>query len=187
MYKAQPVTPAPIFEGTLKEMSEKIDEYKAAISKIGLDSVSKFFSEFFDQNPTIYGIWWTQYTPYFNDGDACVFGVGEFHYISDIPATGNFPWKSEFTTENYLAMHEDDINHSIWEFPTRSHWVTYTFNDAGNIDYHGPKVYNPIHNNMEELEQVLYKSSEVLLNTFGDHTMILATRGGFQIDDYDHD
>jgi len=30
-------------------------------------------TELFNENPTLMGFGWTQYTPYFNDGDVCTF------------------------------------------------------------------------------------------------------------------
>ena len=29
----------------------------------------------------VHSVRWSQYTPYFNDGDACVFGVNDFEYM----------------------------------------------------------------------------------------------------------
>lgn len=36
----------------------------------------------FAQSETIESIGWTQYTPYFSDGDECVFGVNELEYVN---------------------------------------------------------------------------------------------------------
>jgi hypothetical protein len=38
--------------------------------------------EFFEKNPGITGVVWTQYTPYFNDGDTCVFSVGDLTFTN---------------------------------------------------------------------------------------------------------
>lgn len=36
------------------------------------------FKNFFDANPDVVALRWTQYTPHFNDGDVCEFGRHEF-------------------------------------------------------------------------------------------------------------
>lgn len=35
---------------------------------------------FLEANPEIEALRWTQYTPYFNDGEPCEFGVGDLYY-----------------------------------------------------------------------------------------------------------
>ena len=37
------------------------------------------FAEIFKAYPNVEKVAWTQYTPYFNDGDPCVFGVNGLH------------------------------------------------------------------------------------------------------------
>lgn len=39
------------------------------------DQFKPLFLEFFAANPNITSVVWSQYTPYFNDGEPCVFGV----------------------------------------------------------------------------------------------------------------
>lgn len=51
-------------------------EYDEAIRKDGESAFKEFLKEWFDKNPDVYGVKWTQYTPYFNDGHPCTFGLG---------------------------------------------------------------------------------------------------------------
>lgn len=57
-----------------KEMSNKSEGLIEAVAK-----------QFLDKCPEVTGIHWTQYTPYFNDGDTCEFSVKEyfFHILDD--------------------------------------------------------------------------------------------------------
>lgn len=53
-----------------------IEAKKALDEKIkseGRKAITAFLKEFFDKRPDVYGIKWTQYTPFYCDGDACVF------------------------------------------------------------------------------------------------------------------
>lgn len=59
----------------LKELQKKIDALKAekkSESEIAFKEESKAI---FDKYPEIKSFSWTQYTPYFNDGDECTFSV----------------------------------------------------------------------------------------------------------------
>lgn len=64
------------FRAEREEFKKKTNEFLFSI-----------FKEFFERNPEVNVIYWTQYTPYFNDGDPCYFSVnfdGGFAYIKDI-------------------------------------------------------------------------------------------------------
>ncbi len=57
--------------------------------------VKPLLSEFIKSNPQVTSVKWTQYTPYFNDGESCVFRVGEPEFYFD-------------------GMDTDDEGHSSW-------------------------------------------------------------------------
>jgi hypothetical protein len=79
-----------------------IEAKKALDEKIkaeGQKAIKAFLNEFFEKRPEVYGIKWTQYTPYFNDGEPCVFRLG---------SVALYMTKQEF----------EDQEQSIWEFET---------------------------------------------------------------------
>jgi hypothetical protein len=61
-------------EAARKEMQAKSEGLIEAVAK-----------QFLDKCPEVTGIHWTQYTPYFNDGESCEFGVNDFcfHILTD--------------------------------------------------------------------------------------------------------
>ena len=59
------------FDTLLNEQRELQKKFQAQ----GQALFKETFKEFFDNNPGIKAVVWTQYTPYFNDGDECVFRV----------------------------------------------------------------------------------------------------------------
>lgn len=60
---------------TLKAIKQQYDATKKVLGKTFIQEVAApFFAEF----PEITAVIWTQYTPYFNDGDPCEF------YVNDI-------------------------------------------------------------------------------------------------------
>ena len=51
------------------------EEINAKLSGFGQDSLKPFFLQLFEAHPDAQVVRWYQYTPHFNDGDPCVFGV----------------------------------------------------------------------------------------------------------------
>ena len=66
---------------TLKDRFESLISEQAELQKKFQTEAQKLFKEttkeFFDKNPDITAFTWVQYTPYFNDGEPCEFGVGD--------------------------------------------------------------------------------------------------------------
>lgn len=54
--------------------------------------------EFLEDNPEVKGVSWTQYTPYFNDGDACIFDVNEFSFYLISDESDFFDYSKGYTT-----------------------------------------------------------------------------------------
>lgn len=72
-------------ESELAEAFAPFIEAKKALDKQiregGKKAVKKFFTKYFEAHPEIKGVTWTQYTPYFNDGEECVFGLHAVHIL----------------------------------------------------------------------------------------------------------
>jgi hypothetical protein len=59
--------------GKRKAIEEQAREQAKSILAPGLQ-------QFMTDHPEVAALRWSQYTPYFNDGDPCVFSVGELYY-----------------------------------------------------------------------------------------------------------
>src|SRR5262245_8220752 len=57
----------------LKELKTRLDNTKEEIAKLVKHLLWREFQDLFLKWPEAEAIRWTQYTPYFNDGDPCVF------------------------------------------------------------------------------------------------------------------
>lgn len=75
----------------------------------------EYFKDFFKENPNVGYITWTQYTPYFNDGDTCEFGVYDFYFF-DASVTNEIscPWN----LRNF-EYSEYDISKKYKDFESR--------------------------------------------------------------------
>jgi hypothetical protein len=101
--------------------------------------------------------------PHFNDGDECVFSIGEV-------TISNLNDKSQFDRLNWGEYAGED--ETIWTD------LTDGLADVMYVD----KMLN-------ELRHFLYSASmkEILKGLFGDHCVVYATREGFEVQEYDHE
>ncbi len=58
-----------------KELKEKITELRRQATEEGRAVFRDGFEQFFKDHPVLEQVSWTQYTPYFNDGDTCTFSA----------------------------------------------------------------------------------------------------------------
>jgi hypothetical protein len=131
--------------------------------------------------PFIVAFGWRQYTPYFNDGDPCIFGATEV-------------WARTEPTDGSAVDEDEDEDSERWdvdfEHPTLGH-LNYSWNNHERIcdGYEGPE------GGEERLRKCLALSSvvqggefdDVLLELFGDHAQVTVTRTGITVDTYEHD
>jgi len=64
---------------SLSELSVKRQEIEKAAQEQAKAILAPGLKTFMDEHPDVKAIGWTQYTPYFNDGEECVFGVNDLH------------------------------------------------------------------------------------------------------------
>lgn len=97
----------------MQELKALIDDCDAKVKAAGKEAVASDLKAIFDAHPELLGIRWTQYTPYFNDGDACVFSVREMFHRTEGMASdaGDYedgfeglPWAKEKRTPMHEAI-----------------------------------------------------------------------------------
>jgi hypothetical protein len=64
----------------LNELIEAQKTFKAKIEELGKAAIAEELQALFAKHENLEAVRWNQYTPYFNDGDACTFGVGDVTY-----------------------------------------------------------------------------------------------------------
>src|SRR5271165_5041195 len=65
----------------LTELTAQITTIKKQVEKLVSEKLHLKFLELFDKYPNLVSFSWVEYSPHFNDGDACTFSV----YADEIP------------------------------------------------------------------------------------------------------
>jgi len=146
----------------IKELTDKIVALKKEMQEEGKVVLKESFKEFFDKYPAIHCVTWTQYTPYFNDGDECTFSVGDF-WVMD---KASF---DEWQEEGGGYAEEFDVLSSYSDRPFEG------------------MTEKEIESAREELKAISSLPDDIFLDLFDNHVYITATRNGFDVEEYNHD
>lgn len=116
---------------------------------------------------------WYQYTPYFNDGDACVFGIRGVEVL--------------LTVEKADDENDDDKyrpSYSLWEYGPGETWEERRANMKPEI-----KGVNTaqVENRLSALEAEMRYHEIILSEKFGDPAEVVYDGEKFVVEHYDHD
>jgi hypothetical protein len=139
-------------------------------------------------DPGIHSFGWRQYTPYFNDGEPCVFSTGNVWFLT--PDDAEDPEDQEARVNDYYAWEEEHSycgskgfaeSFDVWTYPeTGRPWKT----EVDNPDYDRDRFER-----CETLAQALYSDrfDVALLAKFGDHAIVTVTKDKITVEFYEHD
>lgn len=121
---------------------------------------------------------WTQRTPYFNDGDACVFSAFDFWV-----RTAGGPKPEQDDADEY-----DDDDHEDLSVGYGTHPVLGGSEGWGE-DRRYVGEHEAIWRKAKALDDAIDDGhfDDVLLKLFGDHCKVKVRRDGITVDHYDHD
>jgi len=149
---------------SLDSLIQDFISYQEQFRKLATEKLKEFFVKFWEENPAIKAVTWNQYAPYFNDGDPCEFSVNDPYFtnaegkdLEDITSWGEYDGGKE------------DI------------WSEYSF--SGRYGAVAREGVDPL--STKSLSSLL--TSEVMkpiMEAFGSDITIIATREGFQVDDF---
>ena len=91
------------------EMNKKLAALKAEMQRESKELMKEAFKEFFSKyGEVVECIFWTQYTPYFNDGEACTFSVNEvFLKLKDDEEADDYEGSELFDETNLQKAKEN--------------------------------------------------------------------------------
>jgi hypothetical protein len=154
----------------LKERQSQISDIKKEVLDLSSGIFEDFYKYIFEKYPTLESFGWTQYTPYFNDGDTCIFSVNTDYISVNDEYVDESKWSSEVNVLNWgnwnreLKVYEDRVEEPNPNYdPVLTEASNEITNFLGNFD------------------------NDFYLSKFGDHAEITVTKSGVDISDYDHD
>lgn len=140
------------------ELVAMMEAAKQRVKDEGAKACSALFKTFFSKNPEVTAVGWQQYTPYFNDGDACEFSVREFHVCTrtglDFESIGGL---SDEDDEGPIFRDRDGLGDDVGALKASIGWLARAADD------------------------------DIFEASFGDHAMVIATPAGFHVNSYSHD
>lgn len=164
---------------TYQEVKKNYLQAKEDYEKICRDSgqhvIHELLSNALKSLNGIEAIRWKQYTPYFDDGNACVFGLQQV----------SVKLGENLTAEVFKGKEpryvEDDIEEGFV-----SEWNLGHFDEATN-SFVMPEAAETLKSFLENLEQNLRVEEELLETVFGDHAQVTYRKGDFFIEECEHD
>lgn len=150
----------------LNVIIKEYNEAKTKFQKQAEKAMKAYFKDFFEENEKIKALKWTQYTPYYNDGDPCVFSVYDITFTNtdDADELANVSPYGDYGGE------------------TEGIFATSTYGLEKEVD---KKTFQAC----KDIEKILCSDAmeDVMETAFGDHVEVTVTKTGIQVDEYDHD
>lgn len=149
----------------LSELAYEMEKIRDKFANEGKQALKEAFKEYFEKHPIVEKILWTQYTPYFMDGEPCVFGINQFE----------------------IRFYEDKLG----SVNISSFYEGFDPDSPTYGEYYDQDTFQEEHKlaeaDMSKLASQCYNVDTILQTVFGDHCMVIATADGFEVSDFNHD
>ncbi len=161
-----------------EKINKLVESFEAARKQLAADGnvlLKDVLAEFFAANPTVAGLRWRQYTPYFNDGDPCTFSTTADY--ADVILT------KESDAEPSEDNDEDEDEDEYDDEGLRENEILCEEGVYGLPEGSGLKV--PVEALLKTLGKI---PDEIYEGLFGDGMRVTARRDGtFETEEYSHD
>lgn len=168
---------------TLTDIVEARQTYRNLIKTGGETALKQVFKDFFTKHPYVEEIYWTQYTPYFMDGEPCTFGVNDMYMkITDLNKAREVldrrcTWETEYDYKNgkttFVRPYEDG---ELAEALEENEW-----GEGLDISSALPGTTLAKDLNTIMVDNELYES------VFGDHVIVRVTANRIETEHHEHE
>ena len=157
-----------------QEAKSKMAEAKKQIEKIAKDAFKDMTTEFFEDHPEIVSFGWTQYTPFWNDGDTCTFSANTEYPIVT------------FTAKDGKTLRYDENMGELTEVGTavrdEEEDIEYSEDDEIEMEPYDDEISKYAKAVSNFLSNF---GDDDLLTMFDDHQKITVTRKKVQTEEYE--
>lgn len=193
------------FSEIRREAEIRLEAVRAEIRNAGRAALAEASAAFFERNPGVHGFRWTQYTPYWMDGEECEFSANEpeleitpqdgrspdgqqglvkrkTHYLAEIEKARAFMQGGEAVAGHHARMRsysQRDIDRAEAEIAR----VDAVIDKAGGLE-----AYTRITDDFLVISRFIQSIQDSDLELiFGDHVQVFVTKDGVEVEKYDHD
>lgn len=156
---------------TIQEIKDMLEAARKAMRDNVQDAIKGAFRDFFaETDGLVKAVTWQQYTPYWNDGDACTFGVYDPEYVLDES-------KLDPSLSDAFEYGLEEV--SDWDLRSVEESVLRDCTNDGGLGQ-----IRQIRAAVQKLQPAF--DEDLMEAAFGDHVTVTATVEGFEIDACDH-
>lgn len=151
-----------LFTTRMAETQEKIKALQEEMQNTMEKEFNNSVKEIFRLVPRLKAFAWTQYSPYFNDGDECVFSVRQVNALSFVPEYANYSYEieDEDTNDFIIADYDGANEHSLT---------------------------NEERNAIQEVIDFIEGNDDLMEDLYGNHSAVILTEDGAKVSSYEHD
>lgn len=147
----------------IEKMQKKVQEIQEEARVEGEKCFREAIAFLFEENQDLESFSWTQYTPHFNDGDACTFSANtEYFYINDDEDECD-EWSINYEIENLKKSKSSDKEEKLKELEAKK------------------DLSKKIAEVLTSFDDDLYE------HLFGDGVKVTVYKDRIETDEYDHD
>lgn len=174
----------------MRDVNRQIEDLRKKSIEISKTVFHTAVSNFFNTYPEVAAIRWTQYTPYFNDGDTCEFSVHDLEFYSEADYEDLKNGELDDTYEFNSFSKPSDYAYRVAAEPDN----TYRDHYQAEIDKYNKLVeekgerFDVIASGIRQFNNLFNEiDDDVMLSLFGDHVRVTVTKDGIDVDEHDHD
>lgn len=176
------------FLNKTQECNALINDMKNNLNKLIKEELSNVMKDFFQENPEIQCICWTQYTPHFNDGEPCEFNVHDPFFIVDGFDADDLQSPYEYESEDYSTV----ISNPGKYFMERAEEFEKSKNKNDKYCYDQVQSFNNQRKGLaeacEEFSTFISQNEDAFQSMFGDGVAVyLIPNKEAIVEEYDHD
>lgn len=174
------------------QLQQEIEDLKSRYQETMKQKFNEITKSFFEECPEVKALVWSQYTPYFNDGDVCVFGINDIY-----PVVGNFdpnelldPYEYEYGEDEeggrVTLMHGPDLEKQrAWYAgnAAKYDWGV----ELGEALEEQEAKYPGYFEKIGRMVALINSNEELMETMFGDHAAVYLMKDRVIVEEYSHD
>jgi hypothetical protein len=173
---------------TAEQMQEEFNRVASEFQEKMRSMFTDMTKSFFEAAPEIKAVVWNQYTPYFNDGEECVFSIGDLFFLkefdpSDLMDAYNYEgteyeFETDITEDNLRRWKNLNNKFPHQTYSARISKIENLRKDPRNIE---------LASLCKSFHGVIKQNEDLMEAIFGDHVTVYLTPGKSFAEEYSHD